>query len=89
MAEFVFKLKCVILFCLFFFIFKGGTFGILSVFDRDLTTIFPKDRSHNRYVETLLNSDPWIKETFDMKGTFSERKTARGGIRESVRDYRK
>ena len=69
--------------------FQGGTFGTLPVYDRDLTTIFPKDQSHNRYVGTLLNNDPWIKETFDIKGTFSERKSAHGGIRESVRDYRK
>uniref|UniRef100_A0A3Q2QS21 Proto-oncogene tyrosine-protein kinase receptor Ret n=1 Tax=Fundulus heteroclitus TaxID=8078 RepID=A0A3Q2QS21_FUNHE len=63
------------------------TFGTLFVFDRDLTTLFPKDLSHNRYVGTLLNSDPWIKDTFDIKGTFSERRAAPGGIRESVYDY--
>ncbi|XP_004077559.1 proto-oncogene tyrosine-protein kinase receptor Ret [Oryzias latipes] len=66
---------------------KGGTFGSLRVFDRDLTTIFPKDKSHNRYVETLLSSDPWIKETFDIKSSFSERKTTPAGIRESVHEY--
>ncbi|XP_072247477.1 proto-oncogene tyrosine-protein kinase receptor Ret [Leuresthes tenuis] len=66
---------------------KGGTFGTLFVFDRDLTTIFPKDQMQNRYVETLLNSDTWIKETFDIKDTFNERRVAHGGIRESVHDY--
>ncbi|XP_036071308.1 proto-oncogene tyrosine-protein kinase receptor Ret isoform X2 [Oryzias melastigma] len=66
---------------------KGGTFGSLRVFDRDLTTIFPKDKSHNRYVETLLSNDPWIKETFDIKSSFSERKTTPAGIRESVHEY--
>uniref|UniRef100_A0A1A8IE89 Proto-oncogene tyrosine-protein kinase receptor Ret n=1 Tax=Nothobranchius kuhntae TaxID=321403 RepID=A0A1A8IE89_NOTKU len=66
---------------------KGATFGALFVFDRDLTTIFPKDQSHNRYVETLLNNDTWVKETFDIKSTFNERKSPYGGVRESVRDY--
>ncbi|XP_041866398.1 proto-oncogene tyrosine-protein kinase receptor Ret isoform X2 [Melanotaenia boesemani] len=66
---------------------KGGTFGTLFVFDRDLTTIYPKDQNHNKYVETLLNNDPWINATFDIKDTFSERRAARGGIRESVHDY--
>uniref|UniRef100_A0A3B4YUN9 Proto-oncogene tyrosine-protein kinase receptor Ret n=1 Tax=Stegastes partitus TaxID=144197 RepID=A0A3B4YUN9_9TELE len=66
---------------------KGGTFGTLFVFDRDLTPIFPIDKTHNKYVGTLLNNDPWIKDTFDIKGTFSEKKAALGGIRESVHDY--
>uniref|UniRef100_A0A3Q2DS66 Proto-oncogene tyrosine-protein kinase receptor Ret n=1 Tax=Cyprinodon variegatus TaxID=28743 RepID=A0A3Q2DS66_CYPVA len=66
---------------------KVGTFGTLFVFDRDLTTLFPKDLSHNRYVGTLLSTDPWIKDTFDIKGTFSERRASPGGIRESVYDY--
>ncbi|XP_061602024.1 proto-oncogene tyrosine-protein kinase receptor Ret isoform X1 [Cololabis saira] len=65
---------------------RGGKFGTLSVFDRDLTTTFPKEQSHNRYVETLLSTDPWIKETFDIKLKFNERKAARG-IRESVHNY--
>ncbi|TNM99732.1 hypothetical protein fugu_012765 [Takifugu bimaculatus] len=62
----------------------GGSFGTLSVFDRDLTPII--GRSHNKYVGTLLNTDPWAKETFDIKSTFRERK-AQGGIRETVHDY--
>ncbi|XP_073338370.1 proto-oncogene tyrosine-protein kinase receptor Ret [Pagrus major] len=66
----------------------GGSFGNLFVFDRDLTPIFPIDQSHNRYDGTLLNSDPWIKETFDIKDTFSEKKAARGGIRETVHNYK-
>uniref|UniRef100_A0AAQ5Y4W3 Proto-oncogene tyrosine-protein kinase receptor Ret n=1 Tax=Amphiprion ocellaris TaxID=80972 RepID=A0AAQ5Y4W3_AMPOC len=66
---------------------KGGSFGTLFVFDRDLTPIFPIDKTHNKYVGTLLNNDPWIKDTFDIKGTFSEKKAAVGGIRESVHDY--
>lgn len=57
------------------------------MFDRDLTPII--GRSHNKYVGTLLNIDPWAKETFDIKSTFSERKAAQGGIRETVHDYRK
>ncbi|XP_029962822.1 proto-oncogene tyrosine-protein kinase receptor Ret isoform X2 [Salarias fasciatus] len=65
---------------------KGGSFGALFVFDRDLTPIFPVE-SQNKYVGTLLNSDPWIKETFDVKDTFSEKKT-HGGIRETVYDYK-
>uniref|UniRef100_A0A3Q1F3V9 Proto-oncogene tyrosine-protein kinase receptor Ret n=1 Tax=Acanthochromis polyacanthus TaxID=80966 RepID=A0A3Q1F3V9_9TELE len=66
---------------------KGGSFGTLFVFDRDLTPIFPIDKTHNKYMGTLLNNDPWIKDTFDIKGTFSEKKAAVGGIRESVHDY--
>ncbi|KAA8577660.1 hypothetical protein FQN60_003414, partial [Etheostoma spectabile] len=66
---------------------KGGSFGALFVFDRDLTPIYPIDQSHNKYVGTLLSNDPWIKETFDIKGTFSEKKAALGGIRETVHDY--
>ncbi|XP_056903950.1 proto-oncogene tyrosine-protein kinase receptor Ret isoform X1 [Takifugu flavidus] len=62
----------------------GGSFGTLSVFDRDLTPII--GRSHNKYVGTLLNIDPWAKETFDIKSSFRERK-AQGGIRETVHDY--
>lgn len=69
------------------FLLQGGSFGTLSVFDRDLTPII--DRTHNKYVGTLLNIDPWVKETFDIKGTFSEKKAAQGGIRETVHDYRK
>lgn len=73
----------------YFFPFpQGGLFGTLFIFDRDLTPIYPIDMGHNKYVETLLNADPWIKETFDIKGTFSEKKAARG-IRETVHDYRK
>lgn len=71
------------------FFFQGGSFGTLFVFDRDLTPIYPIEKSHNKYVGTLLNSDPWIKEAFDIKGTFSEKKAAHGGIRETVHDYRK
>lgn len=41
------------------------------------------------YVGTLLNSDPWIQKTFDIKGTFREKKAPYGGIRETVHDYRK
>lgn len=69
--------------------FQGGSFGNLFVFDRDLTPIFPIDQSHNRYDGTLLNSDQWIKNTFDIKDTFSEKKAARGGIRETVHNYSK
>uniref|UniRef100_A0A3Q1IAP7 Proto-oncogene tyrosine-protein kinase receptor Ret n=1 Tax=Anabas testudineus TaxID=64144 RepID=A0A3Q1IAP7_ANATE len=66
---------------------KGGTFGILSVFDRDLTPIYPIDQSHNKYVGTLISSDQWIKDTFDIKGTFRETTAAHGGIRETIHDY--
>lgn len=69
------------------FSLQGGSFGTLSVFDRDLTPVI--GRSHNKYVGTLLNIDPWVKETFDIKSTFSEKKAAQGGIRETVHDYRK
>ncbi|XP_033835766.1 proto-oncogene tyrosine-protein kinase receptor Ret [Periophthalmus magnuspinnatus] len=65
---------------------KGGSFGTLYVYDRDLTPIYP-DQRQNKYVWTSLNSDPWIKETFDLKGTFREKKNALGGIRETVHDY--
>ncbi|XP_076025463.1 proto-oncogene tyrosine-protein kinase receptor Ret [Genypterus blacodes] len=64
---------------------KDGLFGTLSVFDRDLTAIYPVDE--NRYVGTLLSTDPWIKETFDVKDTFREKKTALGNIRETIHDY--
>uniref|UniRef100_A0A3B3WST2 Proto-oncogene tyrosine-protein kinase receptor Ret n=1 Tax=Poecilia mexicana TaxID=48701 RepID=A0A3B3WST2_9TELE len=40
-----------------------------------------------RYVGTLLSSESWVKDTFDIKGTFSERRASPGGIRESVYDY--
>ncbi|XP_068183940.1 proto-oncogene tyrosine-protein kinase receptor Ret isoform X2 [Antennarius striatus] len=66
---------------------KGGSFGTLFVFDRDLTPIYPIDQSHNKYVGTLLTTDPWVKETFDIRDTFSERKAAHGGIRETVHMY--
>lgn len=69
--------------------FQGGTFGTLSVFDRDLTPIYPIDQSHNKYVGMLRSNDQWVKETFDIKGTFSETTAAHGGIRETVHDYRK
>ncbi|XP_072292708.1 proto-oncogene tyrosine-protein kinase receptor Ret isoform X2 [Eucyclogobius newberryi] len=65
---------------------KGGLFGTLYVYDRDLTPIYP-EQSQNKYVWTSLNSDPWIKETFDLKGTFREKKNALAGIRETVHDY--
>lgn len=68
---------------------QDGSFGTLSVFDRDLTAIYPIDENHNRYVGTLLNADPWIKETFAIKDTFREKKTAFGSIRETIHDYRK
>lgn len=32
----------------FILVFQGAAFGTLFVFDRDLTTLFPKDLSHNR-----------------------------------------
>lgn len=73
---------------LYKFSFQGGSFGALLVFDRDLTPIYPIDQSHNKYVGTILNNDTWMKETFDIKGTFSEKKAA-GGIRETVHEYRK
>ncbi|XP_018536505.1 proto-oncogene tyrosine-protein kinase receptor Ret [Lates calcarifer] len=66
---------------------KGGSFGTLLVFDRDLTPLYQIDKSHNKYVGTLLSSDPWINKTFDIKGTFREKKTAPGGIRETVHEY--
>ncbi|CAN9500079.1 unnamed protein product [Ophioblennius macclurei] len=66
---------------------QGGSFGALFVFDRDLTPIFPVDKNQNKYVGTLLNNDSWIKETFDVRDTFSEKKAA-GGIRETVYDYK-
>ncbi|XP_026165362.1 proto-oncogene tyrosine-protein kinase receptor Ret [Mastacembelus armatus] len=66
---------------------KGGSFGNLFVFDRDLTPIYPIDQSHNKYVGTLRSSDPWIKETFDIRGTFSEKIAAHGGIRQTVHNY--
>lgn len=68
---------------------QGGSFGTLYVFDRDLTSIYAIDQSQNKYVGTLLNSDPWIKDTLDIKGTFTEKKVAYGGIRETVHNYRK
>lgn len=74
---------------LFFYFFQDGSFGTLFVFDRDLTPIYPIDQSNNKFVGSLLNSDPWIKETFDIKGTFSEKIAAHGGIRETVHNYRK
>ncbi|KAM9364520.1 proto-oncogene tyrosine-protein kinase receptor Ret [Pholidichthys leucotaenia] len=63
---------------------KDGSFGTLFVFDRDLTPIL--DKNHNRYEGTWLNNSPWVKDTFDVKASFSEKKAA-GGIRETVRDY--
>ncbi|KAM3863431.1 proto-oncogene tyrosine-protein kinase receptor Ret [Diretmus argenteus] len=66
---------------------KGGSFGVLSAYDRDLTAIFPKVQSHNKYVGTLLNNDTWIRETFDIKGTFREKKAPFGNIRETIHDY--
>lgn len=72
----------------FLFIFQGATFGTLLVFDRDLTTTYPEEDSHNKYVGTLLNSEKWVKDTFNIKGVFSEKKAAIGGIRESVNTYR-
>lgn len=68
-----------------FFFFQGGTFGSLYVFDRDLTPILGDN--HNKYVGTWLNTDPWIKETFDIKNSFTEKKAK--GIRETVHNYRK
>ncbi|XP_005735104.1 proto-oncogene tyrosine-protein kinase receptor Ret [Pundamilia nyererei] len=62
---------------------KGGTFGSLYVFDRDLTPILGDN--HNKYVGTWLNTDPWIKETFDIKNSFTEKKAK--GIRETVHNY--
>uniref|UniRef100_A0A665TRJ8 Proto-oncogene tyrosine-protein kinase receptor Ret n=1 Tax=Echeneis naucrates TaxID=173247 RepID=A0A665TRJ8_ECHNA len=66
---------------------KGGSFGTLFVFDRDLTPIYPVDQTHNKYVGTLLNSDPWSDKTFDIKGSFNEKKSPHGGIRETVHNY--
>uniref|UniRef100_A0A3Q3IZM7 Proto-oncogene tyrosine-protein kinase receptor Ret n=1 Tax=Monopterus albus TaxID=43700 RepID=A0A3Q3IZM7_MONAL len=66
---------------------KGGSYGALFIFDRDLTPIYPIDQSHNRYVGTLLNTETWIKEAFDIKGFFSEKTAAHGGIRETVHNY--
>uniref|UniRef100_A0A8C6SER6 Proto-oncogene tyrosine-protein kinase receptor Ret n=1 Tax=Neogobius melanostomus TaxID=47308 RepID=A0A8C6SER6_9GOBI len=68
---------------------KGGLFGTLYVYDRDLTSICPEPRAQcqNKYVWTSLNSDPWIKQTFDLKDAFREKKSALGGIRETVLDY--
>ncbi|XP_040906616.1 proto-oncogene tyrosine-protein kinase receptor Ret isoform X2 [Toxotes jaculatrix] len=65
---------------------RGGSFGTLFVFDRDLTPIYHIDQSHNKYVGALVKTDPWINKTFDIKGAFSEKK-ALGGIRETVHDY--
>uniref|UniRef100_A0A665THQ1 Proto-oncogene tyrosine-protein kinase receptor Ret n=1 Tax=Echeneis naucrates TaxID=173247 RepID=A0A665THQ1_ECHNA len=67
--------------------FQGGSFGTLFVFDRDLTPIYPVDQTHNKYVGTLLNSDPWSDKTFDIKGSFNEKKSPHGGIRETVHNY--
>uniref|UniRef100_A0A3Q0R2T3 Proto-oncogene tyrosine-protein kinase receptor Ret n=1 Tax=Amphilophus citrinellus TaxID=61819 RepID=A0A3Q0R2T3_AMPCI len=64
---------------------KGGTFGALYVFDRDLTPIL--DNNHNKYVGTWISTDAWIRETFDIKNSFSEKKAAHGGIRETVNKY--
>lgn len=64
---------------------KGGSFGTLFVYDRDITPIYP-EHVHNRYASTLLSTDPWINDTFELKDTFREKK-AIGGIRETVRDY--
>lgn len=72
-----------------YFLFQGATFGTLLVFDRDLTTTYPEEDSHNKYVGTLLNSDSWVRGTFDVKGIFTEKKAALGGVRESVNSYRK
>uniref|UniRef100_A0A667Y2S7 Proto-oncogene tyrosine-protein kinase receptor Ret n=1 Tax=Myripristis murdjan TaxID=586833 RepID=A0A667Y2S7_9TELE len=66
---------------------QDASFATLSVYDRDLTAIYPKDQIHNKYVGTMLNTDPWIKDTFDIKGTFREKKAASGSIRETVHDY--
>ncbi|XP_054654100.1 proto-oncogene tyrosine-protein kinase receptor Ret isoform X1 [Dunckerocampus dactyliophorus] len=66
---------------------KGGTFGKLSVFDRDLTSMYSVDQSHKGYVETLLNTDPWTRETFDVKSSFSEKKAAHNGVRETIHNY--
>nr|XP_057908550.1 proto-oncogene tyrosine-protein kinase receptor Ret isoform X2 [Doryrhamphus excisus] len=63
----------------------GGTFGKLSVFDRDLTSSYATDQS--RYVETLLNTDPWTRETFRIKSSFSEKKAAGNGVRETIHSY--
>ncbi|KAF3708465.1 Proto-oncogene tyrosine-protein kinase receptor Ret [Channa argus] len=66
---------------------KGSTFGKVSVYDRDLTPIYPIDQTQNKYVGTLLSNDQWVKETFDIKGTFTEKTTAPGHIRETVHNY--
>lgn len=78
--------RCLIVFVI---LLQGGSYGTLFVFDRDLTPIYPIDKSHSKYVGTLLNGDSWINKTFEIKGTFSEKKSAQGGIRETVHDYRK
>lgn len=76
------------IFSCFLGLFQGTTFGTLLVFDRDLTTTYPEKDSHNKYIGTLLNGDKWVKDTFDIKGVFSEKKASVGGIRESVNSYR-
>lgn len=74
------------IFSCFHCLFQGAIFGTLLVFDRDLTTTYPEKDSHNKYVGTLLNGDKWVKDTFNIKGIFRERKAR--GIRESVNSYR-
>lgn len=69
------------------FVFQGGIFGNLSVYDRDITARYPKDQSQNKLVGTMMTNDPWINETFTIDHTFREEKAIFGNVRGTVHEY--
>lgn len=67
---------------------EGTICGSLSVYDRDTTPVYPSNQSQNKFVGTILNNDPWIKNTFTIEPKFREEKTIFSNVRGTVHEYK-
>ncbi|XP_075205152.1 proto-oncogene tyrosine-protein kinase receptor Ret isoform X1 [Anomaloglossus baeobatrachus] len=51
---------------------EGTILGSLLVYDLDTTPVYPIDSNHNRYTETIINNETFVKEKFRIKHSLKE-----------------
>ncbi|XP_075073239.1 proto-oncogene tyrosine-protein kinase receptor Ret [Mixophyes fleayi] len=51
---------------------EGTLLGSLVVYDLDSTPVYPLDSNHNRYTETIINSDQFVQDKFQVKRDLRE-----------------
>ncbi|XP_053548860.1 proto-oncogene tyrosine-protein kinase receptor Ret [Bombina bombina] len=69
---------------------EGTVLGVLEVWDVDSTPVYPLDTNHNKYTETIVNKDQFVRGAFRIEHMFREKKfkPKDNWIRGTLHEYR-